>query len=350
MIIALVPAYNEQDYIAATITALRAQTVPPDRIITIADNCTDNTELLAKEAGSDVLVTQDNTSRKAGALNYALRLLLPELDDSDYVFVQDADTVIVPDFLRLALACMAEPDVVVCGRYAANYSRNPLVVLQRNEFARDGRMTGRREERTHILVGTSTLFPVYVLRDVHQARMDRKLPGGRCGYVYREDSITEDFDLTLVLKTLGYRTFSPNGAEAITDPMDTVPKLWNQRLRWARGGIEDLHRFGWNKVTAEFHLRRAYIVFGILALALFSGTLIAAWVTTSVIETSLPWMMLTLVFLVDRIIQVRRAGRLSMAYAAVMIPEITYNLFHQVIYVVALVEVFTGRKATWKET
>ena len=39
----LIPAHNEQQGIGATLDSLRAQLVPGDRIIVIADNCEDNT-------------------------------------------------------------------------------------------------------------------------------------------------------------------------------------------------------------------------------------------------------------------------------------------------------------------
>jgi Glycosyl transferase family 2 len=42
-VIVLIPAHNEAPVIAATIASLRRQTRPPDRIIVVADNCSDAT-------------------------------------------------------------------------------------------------------------------------------------------------------------------------------------------------------------------------------------------------------------------------------------------------------------------
>jgi hypothetical protein len=47
IVIAIVPAYNEQDSILAAIASLRSQTRPPDEIIVVANNCTDDTEYIA---------------------------------------------------------------------------------------------------------------------------------------------------------------------------------------------------------------------------------------------------------------------------------------------------------------
>ena len=59
------------------------------------------------------------------------------------------------------------------------------------------------------MVGTSTLLPVG-----HDARGDRGPADGRlpAGYVYVPESLTEDFELTLAAKTLGWRTASARTA------------------------------------------------------------------------------------------------------------------------------------------
>jgi poly-beta-1,6-N-acetyl-D-glucosamine synthase len=76
-IVALLPAHNEAESIAATVCALRAQTRIPDAIIVICDNCTDATAKIASDHGATVWTTSGNTRKKAGALNYALERLLP---------------------------------------------------------------------------------------------------------------------------------------------------------------------------------------------------------------------------------------------------------------------------------
>ena len=215
-------------------------------------------------------------------------------------------------------------------------------------FQRDGRATTRRRERTHILVGTSSLFPVLALRTIIAARKAGGLPGG--GYVYRPSSVTEDFDLSLALKMLGYVTMSPDGADAVTDAMHTIPDLWHQRIRWMRGGVEDLRLYGRRPVTRGFHLRRAYIVFGVASLLLFLGTLTATLVTAGSVSTSLPWMILTAVFIADRVIEVREAGPASMICAGLLIPEMAYNAFAQVVFVTAWFESWSRKPAAWVET
>src|ERR1022692_3658919 len=107
-IVALIPAHNEEDAIRDTITSLNDQDLLPDRIIIVADNCSDDTELIACAAGVEVMATRDNPWKKAGALNQALDRILPELKDRDLVLIQDADTNLNPGFLSSAVAAMTD--------------------------------------------------------------------------------------------------------------------------------------------------------------------------------------------------------------------------------------------------
>ena len=132
--------------------------------------------------------------------------------------------------------------------------------------------------------------------------------------------------------------------------MPTVRMLWHQRIRWMQGGVEDLHRYGWTQVTSRFHVRRAWILFGLAAMLLFYATLAATYAVSGTVAVSLPWALLTLVFIIDRVAGVRAEGRASMLFAALLVPEIFYNMFAQVVYVTALVKALRGGTATWHET
>jgi biofilm PGA synthesis N-glycosyltransferase PgaC len=103
-VIALIPAHNEELTVAATVGCLRAQRRPPDRVVVACDNCTDGTERMARQTGAEVFTTQANTDMKAGALNQALKQLLPGLDDRDVILVVDADSLVSDNFVSEALA------------------------------------------------------------------------------------------------------------------------------------------------------------------------------------------------------------------------------------------------------
>jgi cellulose synthase/poly-beta-1,6-N-acetylglucosamine synthase-like glycosyltransferase len=94
----LMPAHNESASIAATIAALKPELQPGDRILVVADNCTDATATLARDAGAEVLERTDSVNRGKGfALNAGLAKLA-ELPPAAVVFL-DADCRFLPGTL-----------------------------------------------------------------------------------------------------------------------------------------------------------------------------------------------------------------------------------------------------------
>ena len=349
MIVAVIPAHDEADWIEAVLANLAVQTREPDRIVVISDNSTDDTVALARKADVEVWESVDNHHKKGGALNQALARLLPELDDSDYVFVQDADTMPVPCWLEVALAWSAShPGAVISGRYASPPTgRSLLRIIQENEFAKDGRALDRRNNQTRIVVGTSALFPVATLRAVIRARVDGALPGPRSATVYSTYSITEDYELTLALKTLGFETLSPPQCDSVTDVMLTIPALWRQRIRWQRGAFTDLRVYGLNRVTAYYYASQASWVLGMLTVVMI-GLQIALVVSVSGHYRPAPvWIGTLPLFIAHRVISVHRTGAKGMLVAAVLIPETAYDFFRYAVYLSCAWKAMTGREAKW---
>jgi Glycosyltransferase like family 2 len=117
----LVPAHDEQQGIAATVRGLRAQMRPGDRLLVVADNCSDGTAALARAEGAEVVERQDTSARGKGhALAFGVDHL--RADPREVLVIVDADCTLDPGSLdRLAAACArhAAPvqalDLMVCG-------------------------------------------------------------------------------------------------------------------------------------------------------------------------------------------------------------------------------------------
>jgi poly-beta-1,6-N-acetyl-D-glucosamine synthase len=333
-IVAVIAARNEGACIAASVRALWGQTLPPDRVLVVVNNTTDDTAAQAGMAGAEVLVMESNPHAKAGALNFGIERVMPGLRDSDYIFVQDADTECVPGFFARAVqASRGHGNCVVSGRYACRPEHGLIGMMQRNEFAREGQRLNRRRNLTHIVVGTSCLLPVGALRAVHVARAKGLLPGR--GYVYTTYSRTEDYEMTLALKTLGYLTMSPMECEAITDVMDTVPKLWSQRIRWWRGGFEDIATYGWTPVTRGFIARQLMMLFSMGSFILYLVALAWTLAAGQSVAFSLAFLPVTALFVLDRVVEVRKAGPLAMLVSGLLLPELVYDIFLHATYVVS---------------
>jgi poly-beta-1,6-N-acetyl-D-glucosamine synthase len=349
MIVALIPAHNEAEWITSVVRNLASQTRPPDRIIVMSDNSTDDTVALAGAAGAEVWESAGNAHKKAGALNQALDRILDELDDSDYVFVQDADTMPAPRWLEVAGAwAQRHPGAVISGRYASPPTgRSLLRIVQENEFARDGRAINRRGNQTRIVVGTSALFSVGTLRALIRARLDGTLPGPRVGEVYSTASITEDYELTLALKTLGFATLSPPECDAVTDVMPTIRELWRQRIRWQRGAFTDLHTYGLNRVTAWYYAAQGLWTFGMLTVVLIVAQIALVVALTGHFSPAPVWIATLPLFIAHRILTVQRTGAKGMLVAAALIPETAYDFFRYGVYLSCAWRAITGRETQW---
>src|SRR4051812_43376875 len=100
----LIPAHNEEGSLPATLTSLLSQSYKPQRIVVVADNCTDSTVAVASHAKVEVFESTGNSKKKAGALNQALNELLPNQRDNDLIMVMDADTILDDGFLEAAVS------------------------------------------------------------------------------------------------------------------------------------------------------------------------------------------------------------------------------------------------------
>lgn len=101
----LVPAHNEGVAILPTLASIFAQLQPGDRVLVVADNCSDDTAMRARHAGAEVLVREDVERRGKGyALDAGVRHLAQHAPPM--VVVLDADCLLGPGALdRLAHRC-----------------------------------------------------------------------------------------------------------------------------------------------------------------------------------------------------------------------------------------------------
>lgn len=349
IIVALVPAHNEQASITLTVAALRAQTVPPDRILVVADNCTDDTVEMAQLAGAEVMESVDNTSAKAGALNQALDWISPSLRGDDLILIQDADSILAPDFIERAIANLdADPKLgAVGGVFRGGPGGGFVGHLQRNEYARYARDVARLGGKCLVVTGTAAVFKAKTLREVSQARLDGKIPpGDGAGGVYDTTVLTEDNELSFALLHLGYGIKSPGECSLETEVMQTWGDLWRQRLRWKRGAVENCFQYGLTRVTWRYWGRQLLTLMGVIVTFLYIGSLIWSVAVFGGI-TILPfWLAITGIFVVERVVTVRYRGWRQMLLSATMY-ELSIDLYLQVVHAKAYFDALARRERVW---
>lgn len=115
---AIIPAHNEEAVIGNLVESLKNQNYPKDLydIYVIADNCTDHTANIAREAGAMVLERFDETKKTKGyALDWFLQQKIKEDAHYDAFCVFDADNIVDQDFIKNMNKKLCQGEEVVQG-------------------------------------------------------------------------------------------------------------------------------------------------------------------------------------------------------------------------------------------
>ncbi|TFC20453.1 glycosyltransferase family 2 protein [Cryobacterium sp. MDB1-18-2] len=344
----LIPAHNEALSLPVTLASLLTQSHPPERVIVVADNCTDDTVSIAREHGVEVVESVGNTQKKAGALNQALKRVLPGQLDNDVVMIMDADTALDDGFLAEAVARFTSDRALMAigGLFYGEPGFGLLGLLQRNEYVRYSRELARRRGRVFVLTGTASLFRPLALRSVAENR-GVTIPGVP-GDVYDTYALTEDNELTLALKSLGGLITSPTQCTVVTELMPTLPALWQQRLRWQRGALENIGTYGLTPATLRYWAQQLGIGYSVIALTSFLSLMVLTLLAVSTWIWFPFWLCLGLVFVTERVVTVWKGGWRARLLAVTVLPELCFDMFLNVVYVKGIVDITLGRHAAWE--
>ena len=101
----VIPAYNEEKYLPATLASIAKQERKPDELIVVDASSTDNTVQIAKSFGANVITVQKST------IGYSRQVGL-KAAKGDVVAFTDADAILPPDWLTQMEHMLATPGVV----------------------------------------------------------------------------------------------------------------------------------------------------------------------------------------------------------------------------------------------
>ena len=354
-IVVVIPAHNEEALIGEALRSLACQTRLADEVIVAVDRCSDRTCEIAIAHGATTIETIGNVHQKAGAINEVLNDLLPRLSDNDAVLMMDADTTLSPIFIAEAAKRLRQPEkdgACVGGVGGIFFGCFPVkgVIghLQNNEYIRYALEIGRRKGRADVLTGTGTLFSVRALRDVKRARIRGELPTGLG--VYDVEALTEDNELTLALKHLGYRCVSPKECTVGTRLPSTSRGLFYQRLRWQRGALENLQAYGFTRRTLPYFGRQLLTYLGVALVSFYLTAFVYTLLTSGSVSFAWYWLAVTAFIVFERTWSVRRGGWRSITLSALVLPEIAYDLFLHSVYGKAATDTARGAGETWGYT
>ncbi len=256
-----VAAYNERRVIERLLLALEQLEYPAYEVVVVDDSTDESVHILQRWAGRPRFKILHRNSRhgyKGGALKEALKVTDPR---AEYVVVFDADSVPFPDSIERLL-----PHFYRVSEGSTN--KQLEAAFGRTEPPSEPGQIKRREEvgavqsyQWHVLnkseswlteaVRAEYAGSYMVERPFQDAIGALKMIAGTA-YMIRADilrqvgwgtSITEDWELTLKLYTLGYKVAYTPWAETPAECVSTFSRLARQRMRWAEGHTHNVRKW-----------------------------------------------------------------------------------------------------------
>ncbi len=233
---AILPAHNEEAVIGNLIESLKNQDYPKELldIYVIADNCTDNTVKIAKEAGAIVLERheEDPAKRtKGAALQWFLKQKIEENADYDAFFVFDADNIVDVNFTKAMNKKLCQGEEVVQGYRDI---KNPTDSWISAGYAIFYWTMHRFYHLARYNLGLSALLN----GTGFMVKFDIIKPTG-----WNTDTLTEDIEFSLKRIIQGKRVGWATDAIVYDEQPVGFKQSWSQRSRWTVGHIQCLNEY-----------------------------------------------------------------------------------------------------------
>ncbi len=256
-----VAAYNEKRVIERLLLALDQLEYPDYEVVVVDDSNDESVRILKRWMSRPRFKILHRNSRegyKGGALREALKVTDPR---AEYIVVFDADSVPFPDsidrllphFYRVSEGSASKPLEAAFGR--DDPPSEPGQVKRRQEVAAvqsyQWHVLNKSESWLTEAVRAEYAGSYMVERPFQDAIGSLKMIAGTA-YMIRADilrevgwgtSITEDWELTLKLYSLGYKVAYTPWAETPAECVSTFSRLARQRMRWAEGHTHNVRKW-----------------------------------------------------------------------------------------------------------
>lgn len=230
----LIAARNEAAVIGNLVDSLFAQNYPRDlyEVIVAPNNCTDDTEAVARAHGARIFRPQGKITGKGEVLRQAVdAIALRERFDAICVF--DADNLVDPDFLARMNDAFCSGAAVAQG---FRDSKNPRQSAISGCYSICYWMLSRFYNNAREVLGLSAL--VNGSGFMVSCALLRRLGG------WNTHTITEDYEFSAQCVLAGERVrFVPDAVIYDEQPL-TFRQSWKQRRRWTTGSLQGLELYG----------------------------------------------------------------------------------------------------------
>ncbi len=221
----LVPAHDEAEGIAPVIDGIRMQLGAHDRLLVVADNCSDATATVAREHGAEVIERFHDTQRGKGyALDFGVRHLAAQ--PPDVLIVIDADCTVHAGAIDRLAARVRVTNRPVQGLDLMRAPPQAGIKAKVAEFAwlLKNQVRPRGLARIGLpcpLMGTGMALPWQALAHVQLASA----------------SLAEDMQLGIHLAQQGFAPLFEESALVTSDFPLTAAAQATQRTRWEHGHL-----------------------------------------------------------------------------------------------------------------
>lgn len=226
---AIIPAHNEEAVIGNLVNSLKNQDYPKELydIYVIADNCTDHTARIAREAGAIVYERFDAQNKTKGyALQWFLQQKIKEDAPYDAFCVFDADNIVDGNFIKNMNKKLCQGETVVQGYRDI---KNPTDSWITAGYAIFYWTMNRFYHLARYNVGLSPL----INGTGFMVRFDAIKPEG-----WNTQTLTEDIEFSLKRIIKGKKLGWATDAIVYDEQPVGFKQSWSQRSRWTVGHIQ----------------------------------------------------------------------------------------------------------------
>ena len=231
---AIIPAHNEEKVVGNLIASLKRQNYPKELydIYVIADNCTDNTAKVAKEAGAIVYERFDEEHKTKGyALNWFLKQKIEENAPYDAFCIFDADNIVDENFIKNMNKKLCQGEEVVQGYRDI---KNPTDSWITAGYAIFYWTMNRFYHLSRYNLGLSPL----INGTGFMVKFDIIKPTG-----WDTNTLTEDIEFSLKTIISGKKLGWATDAIVYDEQPVGFKQSWSQRSRWTVGHIQCLKEY-----------------------------------------------------------------------------------------------------------